>query len=145
MTPTTAYLEHANLTVRDLDASTRFLLTALPDWQVRGGGAMDWFGKPIHWRHVGSAQHYLALQDGADSAPPAWQSHAGGMKHLGLVVPDLDAVVQRLAAAGHAIDHPGGTHPHRRSVYYTPDDLVQIEFVQYLSDDPAERNAYAAT
>jgi catechol 2,3-dioxygenase-like lactoylglutathione lyase family enzyme len=139
-----AYLEHANLTVRDLDAATRFLLTALPDWRVRGEGTMDWFGRSMRWRHVGNDLHYLALQDGATCPPVNWQGHAGGVKHLGLVVADLDAVVQRLAAAGHAIDHPGGRHPHRRSVYYTPDDLVQLEFVQYLSDRPAERNAYDA-
>ena len=50
---------------------------------------------------------------------------------------------ERLAAAGWTMDHPGGTHPHRRSAYYCADELVQIEFVQYLSARPEERNDYA--
>ena len=53
-----------------------------------------------------------------------------------------DAVLQRLAAAGHSVHHPGGPHPHRRSVYFAPDALLMIEFVQYLSADPELRNAY---
>ena len=60
-------------------------------------------------------------------------------------MPDLAAVVDRLQAAGYTMDHPGGSHPHRRSAYYLADDLVQIEFVQYLSDLPAERNDYGVS
>ena len=59
-------LEHINITVRDVDRSTRFLLAALPDWRVRGEGRMDWFGKPITWRHVGGDGFYVALQGGGE-------------------------------------------------------------------------------
>lgn len=135
-------LEHANITVQQIEPALRFLLTALPGWRVRGEGRMDWFGKSIRWLHVGSEQHYLALQDGGEAAGPHWQSHQLGVKHLGIVVPDLAALVDRLQAAGYTMDHPGGRHPHRRSAYYLVDGLVQIEFVQYLSDQPAERNDY---
>ena len=135
-------LEHANITVQQIDPPLRFLLTALPSWRVRGEGRMHWFGKTIRWLHVGSEQHYLALQDGGERTGPHWQSHQLGVKHLGIAVPDLAAVVARLLAAGYTMDHPGGSHPHRRSAYYQADGLVQIEFVQYLSDLPAERNDY---
>ena len=139
----TEYLEHANITVARLAPALQFLLTALPSWRLRGQGEMDWFGTPIQWLHVGSDSHYIALQSGGDGSPLHWQSLATGAKHVGIVVSDLDAVIARLQAAGHTMDHPGGTHPHRRSAYYCPDDLLQIEFVQYLSASPAERNAYA--
>ena len=139
---TEAYLEHANITVRQLAPAVNFLQAALPGWRVRGQGTMDWFGKPIHWLHLGDDTHYLALQDGGEGAAVSWHSHATGVKHLGIVVPDLDALVARLGAAGHAMDHDGGAHPHRRRAYYSPDDLLQIEFIEYLSALPAERNAY---
>ena len=139
----TEYLEHANITVARLAPALQFLLTALPGWRLRGQGEMDWFGTPIQWLHVGSDSHYIALQSGGDGPPLHWQSLATGAKHVGIVVPDLDAVIARLQATGHTMDHPGGADPHRRSAYSCPDDLLQIEFVQYLSDLPAERNAYA--
>ena len=138
------YLEHANVTVHQLDAATRFLLAALPTWRVRGEGTMDWFGKPIAWRHVGTDTHYIALQGGGEGSVPHWQTHQVGVKHLGIVVPDLAALTARLAEIGCAPDHPGGAHPHRKSVYYTADDLVQVEFMQYLALAPAQRNDYLA-
>ena len=135
-------LDHANLTVVDIDRAVAFLTTALPGWRVRGQGRMDWFGTPIRWLHVGNDDSYLALQDGGQGEAMDWRSRRIGVKHLGITVPDLDAVVQRLAAAGWAMDHPGGTHPHRRSAYYVADELVQIEFMQYLSAQPEQRNDY---
>lgn len=138
----TEYLEHANITVRSLDTALQFLQLALPTWQVRGQGRMDWYGKPIRWLHLGAASHYIALQSDGEGATLDWHSHAVGVKHLGLVVPDLAALQARLAAAGYAPDHPGGIHPHRRSVYYQVDGLVQIEFMQYLSEQTDQRNDY---
>lgn len=138
----TEYLEHANVTVRQLDAAVQFLQTALPSWQVRGEGRMDWFGKSIRWLHIGSGEHYIALQDGGVGDALPWRSHAVGVKHLGIVVPDLAALQARLQALGRAPDHEGGRHPHRRSLYYQADELVQIEFMQYLSDSITERNDY---
>ena len=139
-----ARLEHVNLTVRDVEATTRFLLLALPEWQVRGGGELDWYGKTIRWQHVGNADFYLALQGGGEGQAAPWQSHQLGVQHVGLVVPSVAAVVQRLAAAGHPLDHWGGASPARRSVYVMDPDGLQFEFVEYLSDDPALRHAYAA-
>lgn len=136
-------LEHLNVTVRDIDATTRFLLLAMPTWQVRGGGEMDWYGKTIRWQHVGDANVYLALQGGGEGEHPSWQSHQRGLKHVGLVVPSVAAVVQRLAEAGHPLDHWGGATPARRSAYVMAPDGLQFEFVEYHTDDPALRNAYA--
>ena len=138
----TEYLEHANITVRNLDAALHFLQQALPTWQVRGQGQMDWTGKTIRWLHLGTASHYIALQSDGKGATLDWRSHAVGVKHLGIVVPDLATLQVRLSAAGYAMDHPGGKHPHRRSSYYQVDGL-QIEFMQYLSDHTAQRNDYS--
>ena len=139
----TATLEHVNLTVNDLTLSLHFVQTALPAWRVRGQGRMDWFGKPIRWLHVGTDETYLALQSGGEGAALDWQSHRTGVKHVGLVVSDLDAVVGRLTEAGFALDHLGGASAYRRSAYFVEAGSVQFEFLEYLSEDPAMRNHYA--
>ncbi|MBL0087605.1 MAG: VOC family protein [Ideonella sp.] len=137
-------LEHANITVTDPDRALRFFTTALPGWRVRGGGEMDWYGKPIRWTHVGTDDVYIALQSGGEGPGPDWQGHATGVKHLGLVVDDIDAAVARLQRDGFAVDHWGGQTAHRRSVYLMVGADFQVELVQYLSRDAALRNAYAA-
>ena len=84
------------------------------------------------------------LQGGGEGEVTDWKSHRLGPKHVGLVVPSVDAVVARLAAAGYPLDHWGGQTASRRSVYVVDPDSVQFEFVEYLSEDVALRNAYEA-
>ena len=48
----------------------------------------------------------------------------------------------RLQAAGYPVDIEGAAHPHRRNLYYLDPAGFQFEFVEYLSDEPAERNLY---
>jgi catechol 2,3-dioxygenase-like lactoylglutathione lyase family enzyme len=139
------YIEHVNLTVTDLDTVTHFLTTALPHWRVRGNGSMDWYGKHVSWRHVGDDRFYLALQGGGVGASPHWQSHERGVKHIGLVVPSIDAAIARLAAAGFALDHMGGSDAMRRSAYVMAGDELQFEFVEYATEDTSSRNLYAPT
>ena len=138
------YLEHANLTVTDIDAVVRFIRTALPAWSVRGQGTMDWFGKPIRWLHIGTEAFDIALMGGGEGDWPHWTSHQAGLKHLGLVVDCVDEVVRRLDAAGYPLDHWGGASAHRRNVYVIAPEGLQFEFVEYLSVDVAERNAYTS-
>lgn len=52
-------LEHANLSVHDAKAMTRFLQMVSPDFCVRGEGR-DAHNRP--WRHVGNDDFYVALQ-----------------------------------------------------------------------------------
>ncbi|HYE76529.1 MAG TPA: VOC family protein, partial [bacterium] len=48
-----AYLEHANITVPDIDAAIAFLTTAFPEFQVRhDSGPRP--GDEIRWVHVGT-------------------------------------------------------------------------------------------
>ena len=96
------YVEHVNATVQDVDRAVRFLTTALPGWGERGSGTMDWFGQPMHWVHIGDDGHYIALQSGGVGAGVDWRSNGSGIKHVGIVVPSVQAVVDRLQAAGFA-------------------------------------------
>ena len=50
--------EHANLVVRDIDATIRFLQTAFPEFKIRFEG-LDPDGS--RWFHIGTDETYIAL------------------------------------------------------------------------------------
>ncbi|MDG3085812.1 VOC family protein [Vibrio hannami] len=137
------YIEHANITVIDAEHTIKLLLAAAPDWSIRGEGRMDdWFGKAVRWYHVGDEQTYITIQNGGDTNAKGWTEHWSGVKHIGIVVESLDDVITRLSNSGYQLDHMGGNHPHRRSVYYVDKHNLQFEFVEYLSEEPALKNDY---
>lgn len=134
------YLEHLNLTVVDVDRTIRFLQTAMPKLQVRGGGTGQ---KCKRWAHVGIGATYLALEDrGAEESGPHEPYIHPGMNHIGFVVDDLDAVTTRLKTAGYKGGIEEMDHPHRKRVYFYDDDGNEYEFIEYLSEVPEERNDY---
>jgi len=138
-------LEHLNVTLTDLDRATRALQAIVPTWSVRGAGTwQDDDGRPVAWRHVGDDFQYLALY----ATPPgqALSAHGRGnaFNHLGLVVDDLDAALERLRALDIPLDHVGGSTEHRRSAYVMIEpERLQVELVAYDSAVPSERNVYA--
>jgi catechol 2,3-dioxygenase-like lactoylglutathione lyase family enzyme len=135
-------LDHANLCVRDVDETIRFLRAAFPEFRIRGEGR-TWQG--TRWIHVGTDQVYLALGQAAREPAEEWVPYAGrpGTNHLGFEVDDAAAVRDRLLAAGYEETTVPNAHPHRRRVYFHDREGNDWEFVQYLSDDPAERHDYA--
>jgi len=137
----TIQLEHANLTVRDVDAAIRFLRTAFPHFRVRGEGRN---GQGTRWVHLGDDSTYLALNQASvePAGPRMPYGGAPGTNHLGYSVDDVEGIRQRLAAAGYRESTVPNRHPHRRRVYFYDDEGNDWEFVQYASDDPALRNDY---
>lgn len=138
----TPYLEHANVTVPDLDAAIEFLHTLDPALRVRHDGVSP---EGRRWAHVGTERSYIALQ--APSGPQAPEAPREayvhfGVNHLGWVVEDLDAAVARLDAAGYRRGMEAEAHPHRKRAYYYDAAGFEWELLEYLSDDPAEFNEY---
>ncbi len=137
-----ARLEHANLTVQDLDGVVRFIVTALPEFRLRydGPGADG-----TRWVHVGTDETYLALNAAAAGSSPPAPPYQGspGLNHLAYEVEDVEAVRTRLRAAGFRESGAAEAHPHRRRVYFYDPDGNDWEFVQYLIDDPRARHDYA--
>jgi catechol 2,3-dioxygenase-like lactoylglutathione lyase family enzyme len=135
-------LEHANLCVRDLAETIRFVCTALPEFRLRGEGR-TWSGG--RWVHVGTDDTYLALTQA--TAEPAERfvpySETPGTNHLGYEVDDVEALRQRMLAAGYRESSVANRHPHRRRVYFADREGNDWEFVEYASDRPEERNDYA--
>lgn len=138
-------LEHANLVVEQIEPTLDFLLTAFPEWSVRGEGEMTWNGRPRRWLHVGDEDYYLTLNDRADSASRDLSGHSAGLAHIGFVVDDVKSLVRRLTDKGYQIDVEGQDHPYRRTFYFRDPAGFQFEFMQYLSEKPSERNSYDDT
>jgi catechol 2,3-dioxygenase-like lactoylglutathione lyase family enzyme len=135
-------LEHANLLVRALDATVRFVQSAFPEFVVRAEGLSP-AGR--RWLHLGTDTTYLALSEASVEPPIPWVPYSGvpGMNHLGYEVGDVAAVRGRLLAAGFRESTVPNAHPHRTRTYFYDPDGNDWEFIEYHSDDPAERNDYA--
>jgi catechol 2,3-dioxygenase-like lactoylglutathione lyase family enzyme len=134
-------LDHANLSVRDVDRMIRFLTAAFPDFRLRGRGP-DCAG--LAWAHVGNDEIYLSLLAATGEPAERFVPYAGtpGLNHLGFEVDDVAALRERLRAAGYHETTVPNAHPHRRRVYFEDAEGNDWEFVEYRSSDPAERNDY---
>jgi catechol 2,3-dioxygenase-like lactoylglutathione lyase family enzyme len=134
-------LEHANLAVRDVDAMIRFLRAAFPEFRIRGSGK-TWQGS--RWVHIGTDDTYIALNEAPREPAEPWVPYGGrpGTNHLGYEVDDVESLRSRLTAAGYRDSTVPNAHPHRRRVYFYDTEGNDWEFVEYRSQDPAERNDY---
>ena len=135
------HLEHVNLIVTDISASLAFYQAAMPHWRVRQRGGGDWNGKPRNWLHFGDDYQFLTLNDNGEGESRDLDGHQPGLAHFAFVTSNLDALIDRLTAAGFDVAKAGAEEPHRRNVYFIDPDGIEVEFVEYLSDLPTERNA----
>ena len=134
-------LEHANITVEDMDETVRFLSTAFPHFKERGGGKT---AQDARWLHFGKDDHYIALQEAVqveenDRTP----YNDPDINHLGYAVDDVDSIKRRLQDAGYEEGMVPEPHPYRKRVYFYDRTGFEWEFVQYYSDEPKERNDYS--
>ena len=131
-------LEHANLSVHDIDATIRFLRTAFPEFRVRRD-TTDPDGS--RWVHVGTDETYIALNQARAQRGNA--SRGTPLNHLAYEVDDVEAIRKRLSAAGYEENtRVPNSHPYRKRLYFFDSEGTEWEFVQYLSDDPARRHDY---
>ncbi len=137
----TVRLEHANLCVRDIEGMIRFLQTAFPEFRVRGEGRSN---DGSRWVHIGTQETYIALGQASAEPEKRWTPYRGlpGVNHLGYEVDDVEALRGRLKSAGYKDSTVPNAHPHRKRVYFYDPEGHDWEFVQYLSQDPAERHDY---
>ena len=133
-------LEHINLVIKDLSASLAFYQAAFPHWVIRDKGYGEWYGKPRTWLHFGDDFQYLALNEYGEGENRDHTGHQVGLAHFAFITNNIDAMIARLEKAGFSISNPGAKSTHRRNVYFTDPDGFEVEFVQYLSDAPSERN-----
>ena len=69
------------------------------------------------------------------------EGHSVGLAHFAYVTNNLDALIQRLVDAGFSVAKDGAEEPWRMNIYFIDPAGFEVEFLEYLSDLPAERNA----
>ena len=133
-----SYVEHTNISVTDVDEAIRFFTTALPDFWVRHDSGPG----PKRWVHLGTDTTYISINQMPDPAGAKFLRHRPGYNHVGFVVEDADTLRERMLAAGYQEGFVPKPHLYRKRVYFIDNDGIEYEFVQYYSDDFAERNDY---
>jgi catechol 2,3-dioxygenase-like lactoylglutathione lyase family enzyme len=121
-------LEHANVTVSDLDRTAKMLGDVF-GWRVRWEGASKTAGRSIH---VGGADSYVALYKEPDSSVMTEDSYVtvGGLNHLAVVVDDLGEIEAKVRAAGYEPNSHQVYEPGTR-FYFDDHDGIEYEVVCY--------------
>lgn len=136
------YLEHSNITVTDLEEAVRFFKVAFPDFEIRGRGRAETPGNERDWLHFGNQTTYVALEVANDGKSDHMTYRNPGLNHIGFVVEDVELVARRLLDAGFEENMRDFSHPYRKRTYFYDSDGNEYEFVEYLTDNPHERNQY---
>lgn len=138
----TTTIEHANITVPNIDEAIRFLMAAAPDFHIRKDETSE---RGFRWVHIGNDEFYFALQEAhvgavAESPKPTYKNY--GVNHIALVVGDIEEVQRALTGAGYqrSIDAP--SEKFRKRLYFYDGFGFEWEFIEYLSDDVLERFFY---
>jgi catechol-2,3-dioxygenase len=134
----TVRLEHANLSVHDIDAMIRFLRAAFPEFRIRRDATE---ANGVRWVHLGTDDTYIALSQA--KVPRGMTRQGTPLNHLAYEVTDVEMLRSRLRAAGYQENTLApNAHRYRKRLYFYDPEGNEWEFVQYLSDDPAKRNDY---
>jgi len=132
------YLEHANITVNDLQEAIKFFQTAFPHFKIRGGGS-----EIREWVHLGDDDTYIAINQAKQNDLKVDKNYDGiGINHLGFVVQDVEEIANNLLSKGYKRDYPKQVEQFRVRDYFADADGNQYEFVQYLSEVVQEKNSY---
>ena len=124
-----ARLEHAYLSVKELDRSLSFYRRILPGWEIRWEGESEG-GRWIHFGPPGEDQPgYLSLAEQPDAE--AFESYTRlGPQHIGFAHPDVERLIAELQPGIDPDDFvDDGKY---RRVYYSDPDGIELEFVQKL-------------
>lgn len=132
------YLEHANITVNDLQEAVKFFQTAFPHFKIRGGG-----NDMREWVHLGDDNTYIAINQAQQNDLMVTKDYDSiGINHLGFVVQNVDEIAENLLQKGYKRDYPKQVEQFRVRDYFADADGNQYEFVQYLSEVTEEKNLY---
>ncbi len=137
----TIKIEHINLVVSNIEEMLKFYQAAFPHWGIRSEGESQWHGKARSWLHFGDDYQYLALSDNGVDKNRDLSGHQIGLAHFAFSVTNLSALINRLDDAGFDVDKIGADNPFRKNIYFIDPAGYEVEFIEYLSDIPSERNS----
>ncbi len=135
------HLEHINLVVKNLEQSLLFYKAAFPHWKIRSQGESSWYQYKRKWLHFGDDYQYIAFSDHGVGDNRDLKGNQVGLAHFAYVTHDITALEKRMLSAGFNCRIPITVDKFRQNTYYIDPDGFEIEFVQYTSDIPDERNA----
>lgn len=133
------YLEHANITVNNIEQSIHFFQTAFPHFKIRGGDE-----KRIEWIHLGDNYTYLAINQAVEDLGNKFDKNYNkiGINHIGFVVENIEEIASNLLNSGYKRDYPKQIERFRIRDYFADADGNEFEFIQYLSDKIEEKNSF---
>lgn len=138
MKTTNIYLEHANISVNNIDKAQHFFQTAFPHFKVRGGG-----NETREWIHLGDEDTYIAItQAEKEEAKHEKNYSKTGINHIGFVVNDVAQIAHRLLTENYKRSYPKQVEKFRIRDYFYDAEGNEYEFVEYLSDKIEEKNKY---
>ncbi|MCF6765262.1 VOC family protein [Thiotrichales bacterium 19S3-7] len=135
------YLEHVNLVVKDIEKSLSFYKVVFPHWKIRSQGQSNWYEYKRRWLHFGDDYHYIALSDHGVGSNRDLSGNQVGLAHFAYITNNIEALANRLTKAGFNPRVPITNQGVRKNTYYIDPDGFEIEFVQYVSDIPTDRNS----
>lgn len=134
-------LEHLNLVVRDMQQTLAFYRAAFPHWKVRAEGEGNWYGTQRNWIHFGDDYQFLSFNDKGTGENRDLETNRLGLSHFAFVTQNLQSLVARLENAGFTPTQSGGDGNYRKNRYFIDPNGYEVEFVQYLTDIPEQRNS----
>lgn len=135
------HIEHINLVVNDIPKTLTFYQAAFPHWKIRAEGTAEWYGVKRNWLHFGDDYQYLTFNDDGIEESRDLSGHQMGLAHFAFVTNNLTAIKNRLVEAGFGVHKEGVKHQHRANLYFLDPNGIEVEFVEYFSDIPEERNS----
>ena len=131
------YLEHVNMTVRDLEESIHFYCELL-------GGVISWKGTALNMRrtvpaaHVKLAGGYISMFEREHGERAHYDYAPPGVNHVGFVVDDLSRVRSKLSEMGVPIEKEADYEPGSRLYIFDPSG-IELELVAYDEDEGPEK------
>ena len=122
-------LEHANLTVRNIDTSLKFY-EALFGFKKRWEGTATGEVGPVRALHAGDEHTYLAMFEAEREELSQSDYGIAGVNHIGFEVDDLETYRKRLDELGCSIHLEADYSPGKR-IYFVDPDGIEIELVEY--------------
>lgn len=126
-------LEHANITVKDIDRSFEFY-QRLFGFRKRWSGTANGSVGRVRAAHIGSEDTYLSLFEADSEGEISSNYGRPGFNHLGFQVGDLTPYRDALSALGVEVHLEQDYEPGERIYFFDPDG-VEIELVCYPGGD----------
>ena len=123
-------LEHANITVENVNRSIEFYRHAL-GLELRWEGEISSDdGEPLKAAHIGNKDYYLAFFEAEKQGKAPSNYESAGINHIAFVVDDLTEYRSRLNELNVKIHLEYDYEPGTRIYFFDPDG-VEIELVEY--------------